>query len=1149
VNGEAIIWTEGKTDWQHLKHAFQKLGAGSQFDFEEFTGDWGDDRLFGQCIALARVRQLRPTIFIFDRDNEGLIAKIEDSDRGYKSWGNNVYSLALPVPTHRSAEPAISIEFYYTDAELRTPDAAGRRLYLSSEFDPSSGRHRVAPRLSIGNKYRLSAKGSSIRIVDCEVYDEHGQNVALSKADFAERVVAGTGAFANFLFDSFTLILTAAELIVEDAREVVDLTFGDLPAFLADIERKDPTLAFVAVVSASIQLCKLMLMTFIGVTVRHYEHRVSEPLTADAKKVRPIKQALEANLTQPTLANLQKLARHCYHLIDDGAPTVLCSVRAALAMTPVLGAVGDLFDQLELAIPPPPRQVKTLNRSRLPKPILEYVLSEFAKYEGRLSEIAEASISPSPLAVDSRAVWGAALSTLSEWFVILSSLTFRLRAVERVVTNSDEFRVKLTTFWNERKEVSTVVEVRGDLTADRLQTSELVLSAADGGASLDLFPFIAIDQDRLHFYNRTRAAGYEYAAPFSDTGLLIPTKRKFNHSALRSTLGMQGLFWAQVEPTTSAAGVKANIPTEGRIVGRKQQLATIVAEIIRIPNQNGIIYGPGGVGKTALLVELSRQLCDEPTVDGVRFRNIIWVSAKRDYYEPSIDEVEKREPQFASLDNILTAILEFHEWEDAESYDLENKKWLVLGLLEEQPTLLVLDNFESVKRAEQDEIIRFFGIDAKVALRNKPDYLKVLVTSREVIPSGFHQVKLKGLDKRESKRLMTNLYEIYANSGTPQLEDEQRDQLYEATQGIPLLIKHCYAQIYEFGRAPHVVFAGLLSAPSNAVDFSFAEIFKLLKQDDLLLRAILLLEVSGRPLMQRQMADILGAEEEPISQALTRLSNFQCVSRSSSGLDDKYAVNPEARFLAKRLTQEYGPLATEMKRRIAGLALEKRLDYTKEEFAAVLVLQEYVAQGHYLMAEDHMRAELKRRPDSIVLNLHYAKYLHDVKRSTEDAIELLEKIRVASGNDQQVLRLLMTYYSTLPIPNFEQANTYAQELAELAESSTDIELELARFYVHWSTSIKIKFEGDPIQEMLRQQKYKDLAQQAIKLLSDLRLHTSEWNQLLAQSYYNIWSYESALRHANAALERLPAGSHLVAPYRRLRGEILKRLHPRRRDED
>jgi Cdc6-like AAA superfamily ATPase len=59
-------------------------------------------------------------------------------------------------------------------------------------------------------------------------------------------------------------------------------------------------------------------------------------------------------------------------------------------------------------------------------------------------------------------------------------------------------------------------------------------------------------------------------------------------------------------------------------------MTTIIEEIIEIPNQNRIIYGPGGVGKAALLRELSRRLFEQDPIDNQYFKDIISVSAKRD---------------------------------------------------------------------------------------------------------------------------------------------------------------------------------------------------------------------------------------------------------------------------------------------------------------------------------------------------------------------------------------------------------------------------------------------------------------------------------------------------------------------------------------
>ena len=42
---EATVWTEGKTDWKHLRRAFQVLGVQERIRFKEIAEDFGDDNL------------------------------------------------------------------------------------------------------------------------------------------------------------------------------------------------------------------------------------------------------------------------------------------------------------------------------------------------------------------------------------------------------------------------------------------------------------------------------------------------------------------------------------------------------------------------------------------------------------------------------------------------------------------------------------------------------------------------------------------------------------------------------------------------------------------------------------------------------------------------------------------------------------------------------------------------------------------------------------------------------------------------------------------------------------------------------------------------------------------------------------------------
>ncbi len=1144
MDAQAIVWTEGKTDWQHLKPAFQALGVVSRVAFQEFDYDLGDDQLLKQCVALSRVPQPKPTIFIFDRDKEEIVNKVEDAPLGYKAWGNNVYSFAIPIPAHRTARSGVCVELYYTDAELRTPDAAGRRLFLSTEFNPQSGRHLSDPRLSIGNKGKLAsaAKGAPTRIIDSEVYDELSRNVALTKADFARNVLGRNGDLAGFRFDAFRAILDIVDRIIEQSRGKIDLPFADLNTFFDILKDLDPPHQLGAVVDAAIRVCKLAAMAFAAVTVRHYEQRISDAKGSDAKKVRPINRTLKESFEQPSLATLHGLAKHCYYLVDDQAPGVLYSLRAAMAFSPVLGPLGDLLDHLERVIPPPPRHGRIVNKRQLAKPVLEYVLPELAKYEGRISEITEAASEGNEFQQADSAIWRAALSMLVDAFEPVRSLPFCLRNVERVHPDSDEFTVRLTMFRDGRTAVEELRQNYADLKDDRLETYEILLSPDEGGASLELYPFLIIERDRLHYYSRTTAHGYEYMTAFDPTPHVVETNRKFSIVALRSTIttDLQGLFWIPVEPTVSVGGVKANIPAQDPIVGRTEQISTVLDEIIKIPNQNGIVYGPGGVGKTALLIEICRQLSEDPSPQHVYFKNIIWVSAKPNYYDPTHDVIERRPAQFQSLDNVLAAILEFYGLPDAGDYERDAKKWMVIEFLRDEKTLLILDNFESVAPVGQKDIIRFFDVDVKKALADKPDHFKVLVTSRETIPSGFHQFDLKGLDRQESKELMRRLYEPYRWSGKVQLTEQQLDALYETTQGIPLIIKHCYGQVFEYNRPMELVLRGLSNAGNKVVEFSFAEIFKLLKQDGLLLSTILLLELSARPLMLRQMADILGEDEAEIGHRVAGLENFQCVNRTSTGADTKFAVSDDVRFFTRGLANEYAQLAAEIKRKTAALAIEKRMDYSSEEFHALVLFNDYSAQGHYVLGEDFILEVLKKHPASILLNLHYAKYLKEIKGKVEDAIGRLERIRAPSGNDPQVLRLLVAYYTALEPPNFDQAYTYACELEGAAADSVELKFELARFYVSWSTALKLRFELDPLKNMVRIKEYKDLADRAIEKLKEVRPDSHSWHHLVAQSYYNKWDYDLALRHVEKAIDALPRGSHLAGPYKRLKGEILKK---------
>jgi GTPase SAR1 family protein len=1145
LDDTVVIWTEGKTDHQHLKRAGDVLGIGYALKFEPANGaDMGDEQLFRLCRNLAMVAQARPTIFIFDRDNPEIVSRVNESGKAFKCWGNNVYSFAIPIPVHRRPDAGVCIELYYTDDEIRTKDAAGRRLFLSTEFNPTSGRHLTDLDLSIGNKHKLSGSKDNIRIVDSEVYDTNHNNVALSKLEFANNVASAQDKFSEFNFTQFSQIFNILRDIVHETHQV-DLCFGGFQDYIEQNAELEKPQKLAAITEVCVRAAKLVTMTLAALTIRFYDRIMAEKLGIEPKKIRLIEQVLNENFTTPSLNTFVKLARNCYHLIDDNAPEVLRDMKAMMAENPLLGPIGAMLDDLETIVPPDSRRGRIIDKALRKRPVLEYLLPELAKYETRIAEISESSDLLSDQADPT--IWVNSLSMLLELFSPLRSLVYRVGVIDRVHSDTDQFIVHLTTYDHGYATSEEVDREYSDLIGDRLETNEVLVATEGGNRWLNVFPFLRIRGDKLLYYTRTRAAGYEHRSVFGSSAHITPTKRKFNHAALGGAIAAdrQDLFWTPVTPAVSPRGVRANIPAQdsSAFVGRKQQIAKIVDEVIEIPNQNGLIFGPGGVGKTALLIELSRKLFDdEIPLTAPPFKNIIWISAKRDYYDPTLNLVEPGSRQFRTLDEIWSTILMFHEFDNVGEYEANDKKWFVLELLREEKTLLVLDNFETVSsRLAQDEIIRFFGVEVKRHLADKPDNCKVMLTSREIIPSGFHQIGLTGLDKRESKSLMRGLDAPYRQSGQSLFTEPQREQIYETTRGIPLIIKHCYGQVFEYSRPLDSVLGNLRGAGNEVMEFSFSEIFKILEEDETQKRIVILLEISRKALLIRQICDILSLRDIVVVPRIEVLARFQCVTRDVFGTDEKYFINPDVQLLATRLVQQFAVLAADIRQRLAGLASEKRLDYTKQEFDSFVIFQQYLANEQLIHAEDFIKEKLKEWPTSILLNLHYAKFLKEIKREIPDAIGRLESIRLQSSNDPSILRLLVAYNTALDFPNFEQAHLYAKELEQNRINDEETLMELAHFYTQWATNIKMTVELDPLKDRIRQQRYRELADHAIDVLhkcSDQKTHP--WWYLLAQCQFNKWQNAEAKQSIDKAIAALPKGSHLRSPYEQFRREIVKK---------
>ena len=227
-----LIITEGATDWKHLKAAYSKLlddprcsewMSTLDFDFLEYEPknstsqnchklEMSGSQLQTMCEQYSLMQQPRKMIFIADSDVEKVQKALSEKDTAYKSWGNSVYSIVLPLPLHRPDVKIseICIEHYYTDDQIKMElemDGVKRRLFMGCEFD-SDG---VSLDATVFCNERNSCGEGKLRIIDgheksprvYRINDKNKTNIALSKMKFATSVLDAQAPFDQMDFSNF----------------------------------------------------------------------------------------------------------------------------------------------------------------------------------------------------------------------------------------------------------------------------------------------------------------------------------------------------------------------------------------------------------------------------------------------------------------------------------------------------------------------------------------------------------------------------------------------------------------------------------------------------------------------------------------------------------------------------------------------------------------------------------------------------------------------------------------------------------------------------------------------------------------------------------------------------------------------------------
>lgn len=353
----------------------------------------------------------------------------------------------------------------------------------------------------------------------------------------------------------------------------------------------------------------------------------------------------------------------------------------------------------------------------------------------------------------------------------------------------------------------------------------------------------------------------------------------------------------------SGRDIPNNLPPRPQaFFGREGELKTIASALAREARCWGaLIDGPGGIGKTALAIRAAE------VVPFGRFRQIIFLSAKQT--ELTADGVRPLGRFILStyLEMLNATARELQQPYLLQTPDAQRME-AILRALRGSDVLLVLDNLETLSELDREELYAF--------LRKLPHGCSAIVTSRDRADAGAIGVRLDRLDRTSAQSLLTELGKNII--GLREATEEDRESLYEQTNGNPLLIRWVASQlVYGRYRTVAAALARLRSAPDNEnpLRFVFRDVLESLTPRHITTLATLTFFPQG--IAFRSMAALSPLSEADLDVVLRHLLNRSLVLPDKT--DTAFALMP---LVVAFLRREY-PAAI----RDIGNAIAERADW------------------------------------------------------------------------------------------------------------------------------------------------------------------------------------------------------------------------------
>jgi nucleoside phosphorylase/tetratricopeptide (TPR) repeat protein len=355
--------------------------------------------------------------------------------------------------------------------------------------------------------------------------------------------------------------------------------------------------------------------------------------------------------------------------------------------------------------------------------------------------------------------------------------------------------------------------------------------------------------------------------------------------------------------------VHSSLPPQPYFFGRESEMA-LIAEAIspEARTWGALIDGPGGVGKTALAIRAGH------AAPRAHFERKIFLSAKARELTPT-GQQKLEDFMLPNYMALLTELARELGQENVSQIDPNERANSVRRALADVQALIVVDNVETFAESERVRLYQF--------LSRLPPACKAIVTSRRRTDIDARVIRLDRLERKDALSLMV---ELAANNRHLQKASEQeRRDLYEITNGNPLLIKWATGQLGREGSSCRTIpeaCAFLKSAPSvgdnDPLEYVFGDLLDTFTASEIAVLAAL--THFAQPAKVKWIADVAGIAQAAALTALEDLTDRALLVSDESKLS--FVLPPlAATFLRRKRPDTIGQAGGRLTDRAYALAV------------------------------------------------------------------------------------------------------------------------------------------------------------------------------------------------------------------------------------